>query len=72
MPWIYRNGVSSSSDEASDDDSALNPNIIDNDDYPALSFPGYDEKPITEQLEPIAVVGMGKIEYLFHCDCPSS
>ncbi|KAK8062454.1 hypothetical protein PG997_014551 [Apiospora hydei] len=29
------------------------------DDYPALSFPGYAEKPLDEQLEPIAVVGMG-------------
>lgn len=27
--------------------------------YPAVSFPGYTEKPIDEQLEPIAVVGMG-------------
>ncbi|KAK8029899.1 polyketide synthase [Apiospora rasikravindrae] len=29
------------------------------DEYPALSFPGYAEKPLDEQLEPIAVVGMG-------------
>jgi hypothetical protein len=28
-------------------------------DYPAISFPGYAEKPLEEQLEPIAVVGMG-------------
>lgn len=27
--------------------------------YPALSFPGYNERPLDEQLEPIAVVGMG-------------
>ncbi|KAH8195328.1 hypothetical protein TruAng_010496 [Truncatella angustata] len=27
--------------------------------YPAISFPGYAEKPLDEQLEPIAVVGMG-------------
>ncbi|KAI1734298.1 KR domain-containing protein [Xylaria scruposa] len=27
--------------------------------YPARSFPGYAEKPLEEQLEPIAVVGMG-------------
>ncbi|KAF7524694.1 hypothetical protein G7054_g11326 [Neopestalotiopsis clavispora] len=27
--------------------------------YPAASFPGYAEKPLDEQLEPIAVVGMG-------------
>ncbi|KAI0886565.1 KR domain-containing protein [Annulohypoxylon maeteangense] len=29
------------------------------DEYPALSFPGYAEKPLDEQLEPIAVIGMG-------------
>ncbi|KAH7319610.1 putative polyketide synthase [Stachybotrys elegans] len=28
-------------------------------DYPAASFPGYAEKPLDEQLEPIAVCGMG-------------
>ncbi|KAI0017755.1 KR domain-containing protein [Xylariomycetidae sp. FL0641] len=27
--------------------------------YPATSFPGYAEKPLEEQLEPIAVIGMG-------------
>ncbi|KAI3343473.1 putative polyketide synthase [Ustulina deusta] len=27
--------------------------------YPAISYPGYAEKPLEEQLEPIAVVGMG-------------
>src|SRR3954447_8370004 len=27
--------------------------------YAATSFPGYAEKPLDEQLEPIAVVGMG-------------
>jgi hypothetical protein len=34
--------------------------IIDPVDYPAVSLPGYSEKPLNEQLEPIAVVGMGK------------
>ncbi|KAK0635862.1 KR domain-containing protein [Bombardia bombarda] len=29
------------------------------DEYPAFSPPGYAEKPLEEQLEPIAVVGMG-------------
>jgi hypothetical protein len=27
--------------------------------YAAVSYPGYSEKPLTEQLEPIAVCGMG-------------
>ncbi|PCG91451.1 Acyl transferase/acyl hydrolase/lysophospholipase [Penicillium occitanis (nom. inval.)] len=35
------------------------PTVIDDAEYPALSFPGYAEKPLSEQLEPIAVVGMG-------------
>lgn len=35
------------------------PTVIDDVEYPALSFPGYAEKPLSEQLEPIAVVGMG-------------
>ncbi|KAK4182962.1 polyketide synthase [Podospora australis] len=32
---------------------------LDDNDYPAKSFPGYNEKPLHEQLEPIAVIGMG-------------
>ena len=35
-------------------------NSILQDDYPAASFPGCAEKPLAEQLEPIAVVGMGE------------
>jgi hypothetical protein len=30
------------------------------DEYPAVTFPGYAEQPLDKQLEPIAVVGMGK------------
>ena len=63
MPWMYRNGIGSSSDESSGDSSPQDSQIVENDEYPALSFPGYAEKPLTEQLEPIAVVGMGKIEF---------
>ena len=62
MPWMYRNGTGSSSDESSSDSFPPNSQIIENDDYPALAFPEYAEKPLTEQLEPIAVVGMGKID----------
>lgn len=29
--------------------------------YAAASYPGYSEKSLTEQLEPIAVCGMGKL-----------
>ncbi|KAL5371652.1 hypothetical protein DPSP01_014110 [Paraphaeosphaeria sporulosa] len=33
--------------------------VIDDAAYPAVSFPDYAEAPLSEQLEPIAVVGMG-------------
>lgn len=35
--------------------------VIDDAAYPAVSFPDYAEAPLSEQLEPIAVVGMGKL-----------
>ncbi|KAH8698986.1 putative polyketide synthase [Talaromyces proteolyticus] len=41
------------------DGSSSESEIIDPMDYPAVNFPGYSEKPLNEQLEPIAVVGMG-------------
>ncbi len=62
MPWLYQNGAGSSSDDSSVEESTHGLQIIEDDVYPALSFPGYTEKPLTEQLEPIAVVGMGKIQ----------
>lgn len=37
----------------------------DNEDYPNQPFSGYDEAPLDEALEPIAVVGMGKFPLLF-------
>ena len=59
---ISRDYRSSGSSESSFNDSANtgNAQVIDDIEYPALSFPGYGEKPLGEQLEPIAVVGMGK------------
>ncbi len=62
MPWIDRNEAGSSSDQSSISSWACGSEIVDNDNYPALSFPDYAEKPLTEQLEPIAVIGMGKID----------
>ncbi|EED18128.1 polyketide synthase, putative [Talaromyces stipitatus ATCC 10500] len=41
------------------DGSSSESEIVDPMDYPAVSIPGYSEKPLNEQLEPIAVVGMG-------------
>lgn len=40
------------------------PGLLKDHEYPALSVPGYSEKPLSEQLEPIAVVGMGMLKYL--------
>ncbi|KAH9209743.1 putative polyketide synthase [Leptodontidium sp. 2 PMI_412] len=54
MPGII---VSSSPSSASFEESL--PGLTDSQDYAANSFPGYAEKPLDEQLEPIAVVGMG-------------
>ncbi|TVY85299.1 Reducing polyketide synthase DEP5 [Lachnellula suecica] len=53
MPGVLRTSRSSSEDSRSSRKSS------DNGEYPALSFPDYAEKPLDEQLEPIAVVGMG-------------
>ena len=61
MPALIRDYPSSGSSEHSFNDSGTPGNSQDADgfEYPAMSFPGYSEKPLSEQLEPIAVVGMG-------------
>lgn len=59
MPGII---VSSSSSSASFEESLSG--LTASQDYAANSFPGYAEKPLDEQLEPIAVVGMGKSELM--------
>lgn len=46
--------ASSSDNEAWGTETSFNGN-----EYAAASFPGYNEKPLAEQLEPIAVCGMG-------------
>lgn len=56
----YRSSSSSERSSSSESVEAGNIQVIDDGDYPALFFPGYAEKPLGEQLEPIAVVGMGK------------
>ena len=40
--------------------SSAGASVIEGDEYPTHPFPGYDEAPLEEGLEPIAVVGMGK------------
>ncbi|KAI4159807.1 MAG: hypothetical protein LQ342_006318 [Letrouitia transgressa] len=60
MPFIRDNSSRSSSSSDGQRRSLAGSNqIVDDDEYPAVSFPGYAEKPLSEQLEPIAVVGMG-------------
>lgn len=61
MPFIRDTSSRSSSSSDGQRRSLAGPNqIVDDDEYPAVSFPGYAEKPLSEQLEPIAVVGMGQ------------
>lgn len=63
MPGLLRTSRSSSQDSFENSrDSSHKASI--HGDYPALSFPGYAEKPLDEQLEPIAVIGMGELEHV--------
>ncbi len=63
MPGILREthwsnsskSLSSSENEFSGD---IEPSYKDSE-YAAASYPGYSEKPLAEQLEPVAVCGMG-------------
>ncbi|KAL8857761.1 MAG: hypothetical protein Q9178_005661 [Gyalolechia marmorata] len=59
MPFIRDNSSSSSSSPERRNNYAAGTHIVQDDEYPAVSFPGYHEKPLSDQLEPIAVVGMG-------------
>jgi hypothetical protein len=61
MPALTRRSSSLSS--FASDDSALSKEftIVSDEDYAANFQNEYAEKPLSEQLEPIAVVGMGKI-----------
>lgn len=62
MPGVLRETWSSSSESGSSSDndfSDASQLSYKDSKYPATSFPGYSEKPLNEQLEPIAVCGMG-------------
>lgn len=50
---------SSSSSPKRRNNRADGTHIVSDDMYPAVSFPGYHEKPLSQQLEPTAVVGVG-------------
>lgn len=63
MPGLLKKTpYSSSSESGSSTDNEVfgihEPDYKDGE-YPAASFPGYNEKPLKDQLEPIAVCGMG-------------
>ncbi|KAI4268067.1 MAG: hypothetical protein LQ337_008059 [Flavoplaca oasis] len=59
MPFIRDASSSSSSSPERKNNHANGTHIVYDDEYPAVSFPNYHEKPLSQQLEPIAVVGMG-------------
>ena len=61
MPHFIESSSSGSSDAESSPKSAFDAqHVVGDAEYAAASFPGYSEAPLSEQLEPIAVVGMGK------------
>ncbi len=59
MPYL-RSGSSPSRTETTPEPGYDGQQIVDDHAYAANSFPGYAEKPLSEQLEPIAVVGIGR------------
>lgn len=62
MPGIIKETAWSSPSESassSDNEAWGTETSFNGHEYPAASFPGYNEKPLAEQLEPIAVCGMG-------------
>lgn len=63
MPALLQDQASPSLSEASSDAYFhSNVQIVEDSEYPAISFDGYSEKPLSQQLEPIAVVGMGMFQ----------
>ncbi|KAI1424314.1 KR domain-containing protein [Xylaria sp. FL1777] len=59
MPSVNRSPSSSSQSSSDETGFSSSGSSSDGNEYPAKSFPDYAEKPLSEQLEPIAVVGMG-------------
>ena len=60
MPFIRDSSTPGSSDVENDSNGAFGAQQVTNDiSYAGTSLPGYSEKPLSEQLDPIAVVGMG-------------
>ncbi|KAJ5307079.1 hypothetical protein N7508_006094 [Penicillium antarcticum] len=59
MPSLLRRPSSLASTSSEESDWLNEHAIVSDKEYNAIYFDGYAEKPISEQLEPIAVVGMG-------------
>jgi hypothetical protein len=59
MPSRIRESSSSASSSVNDGGWPGNNVIVSDDEYPAVYFDGQAERPLSEQLTPIAVVGMG-------------
>jgi len=60
MPGSIDRTPSVSSIEQEHEEYGQDRPVVDDDSYPGLQFHGQDEEPLSKQLEPIAVVGMGK------------
>jgi hypothetical protein len=62
MPGLTFDRSSSSSSGSTPLSTPENEGFVSDMQYPAVSFPGYAEKPLSQQLEPIAVIGMGEFQ----------
>jgi hypothetical protein len=77
MPGIIRESSSSASSSSNGSGWTENNNgYVADHEYPAIDFQGYAEKPLSEQLTPIAVVGMGmsNLQHIIDiacADCPT-
>jgi hypothetical protein len=63
MPSLLRRPSSLASSSSEESDWLNEHAIVSDKEYNAIYFDGCAEKPISEQLEPIAVVGMGNVNF---------
>lgn len=62
MPALTRRSSSLASSSSEDSGWTKEPAVVSDEEYATNFQDGYSERPLSEQLEPIAVVGMGMIE----------
>jgi hypothetical protein len=60
MPFLGRSSASSARSSSDGTNLSRKVAFVEDEDYVAVDFENYGELPLSEQLEPIAVVGMGK------------